>query len=432
MSRLSRKSLIIHGLVFCMGLGGALVFSSPPASPSALAPSPRKERDQRPDRSEGSGGLTSPSSFRAAYSVLLERPMTGEERQQCMSEFWRQWGKTDPVGRLAFLEKKRVWPESLGSYMDFDLKDRPDLLLDFALRFGSSDALRDLGFCDPAAVSRLIAAIPEEERGADLVSLANQIDRKLGALGVDMQDPSPAFLRGVAEDFLKEGRLDEFFGTFGEVTDPKERRELAGELGKALSDEKRGEEVLALLLRLPEEYRDDAAYKLMQGGTIAMEFREVRDGHKRWIESLAAVGMAEAAASGMRSLFDDEKGENRGEEIAEWVARFPDDGSWQPITEALFRVWWDSDHDGLIPQICALPAGATRETLATEVAAATIGGRVEPDNEKEQMMYDRLAALFTNPEARKEFDERFAPEPERSEPSDPFAPDSDPFADEEQ
>ncbi len=420
MNRFSTKSLIIHGLVFCVGLGGAMVFSSPPVPPPAPALSQRKERTQKADRTEG-GGLGSSSSFRAAYSVLLERPMTGEERQQCMSEFWEKWGKADPVGRLAFLEEKRVWPESLGSYMDFGLKDRPDLLMDFALRFGSGDALRDLGFCDPAAVSRLIAAVPEEKRGADLVSLEKQIDRKLGMLGADMQDPSPAYLRGVAEDFLKEGRLEEFFGIFEEVTDPKERSELAGELGEALSDEKRGEEVLALLLRLPEEYRDDAAYKLMQGGNIAMEFPEVRDAHKRWIESFAAVGLAEAASSGVRDLFDDVQKENRGKDIAAWVSRFPDDDSWQPITEALFREWWDVDREGTIPQICALPAGATREALATEVATETIRGWVEPDNKADLMIYNRLAALFTNPEARREFDERFAPQPERPEPSDPFA-----------
>ena len=359
--------------------------------------------------------------------------MTGSERNACMEKLWQQWGESDPAGMLKFLENKRVWPESCRAYSDLDFDDRPDLSLDFALRYGSSDILRSCAaYGDPVTLARLLAALPAGNRGAEVVEAAKAVDRKLGRLGTGMDEPSPAYRRGMAESLLEQGNIEAFLTTFGEIEDPQERKELAGKVGEALAEEKPGDEVLAQILRFPEPYRQEAAYNLMaRADDTAMEFPEVRDAHKRWIESVAAAGFVEAAALGVDDLFDEAHAANRGEEMAGWIARFPPDGSWKPITDAVFRAWQQGDRKGMIQQIRALPEGPAREILATEAAAATIGGLAQPYDDEQQMIHDHLSELFTDPQARKQFEKRFAPWPEQSGDSDPFAPAEDPFADEE-
>ena len=391
----------------------------------------KPERTRRADRNEADERLSASSSFRTAYSALVERSMTGSERDACMEKLWQQWGESDPAGMLKFLENKRVWPESCRAYSDLDFADRPDLSLDFALRYGSSDILRSCAaYGDPVTLARLLAALPAEQRGAEIVEAAKAVDRKLGRLGTGMENPSPAYRRGVAESLLEQGDIDGFLTAFGEIEDPRERKELARNFGEALAEEKPGGEVLARVLRLPEPYREEAAYDLMaRADDTAMEFPEVRDAHKRWIESVAAAGFVEAAALGVDDLFDEAHAANRGEEMAGWIARFPPDGSWKPITEAAFRAWQSDDRKEMIQQIRALPEGPARETLATEAAAATIGGLAQPYDDEQQMIHDRLADLFTDPQARKQFEKQFAPWSERSEDSDPFTPVEAPFAD---
>ena len=318
--------------------------------------------------------------------------MTRSERSACMEKLWRQWGESDPAGMLKFLENKRVWPESCRAYSDLDFADRPDLSLDFALRYGSSDILRSCAaYGDPSLVARLLAALPAGQRGAEIVEAAKAIDRKLGRLGIGMEKPSPAYRRGVAESLLEQGDIDGFLTAFGADRGSPERKELARDFGEELAEEKPGDEVLALVLRLPEPYPKEAAYNLMaRADDTAMEFPEVRDAHKRWIESVAAAGFVEAAALGVDDLFDEAHAANRGEEMAGWIARFPPDGSWKPITDAVFRAWQSDDRKEMIQQIRALPEGPARETLATEAAAATIGGLAQPYDDEQQMIHDRL------------------------------------------
>lgn len=422
------KTLVVHGFAFSMGLGGAMLisrgFQSSP-QPSQSVPMLMPERTQRADRAEASVRLSSSSSFRTAYSILVESSMTGSERSACMQKLWEHWGEADPVGMLAFLESKRVWPK------DFYLSgtSRPDLLLDFALRNGSSDTLRSLGYADPLIVARLLAEIPKEKRGSELITLAKETDRKLGRLGIAMENPSPAYLRGVAETLLEQGRIDEFLRAFKEIEDSTEKDDLARKFGDELTAETPGDEVLEWVLSLPEPYHHDAAYRLMgNGNRLAMEYPEVREVHKRQIKSFAEAGLVEAAASGVSILFGEEHAAKRGEEMADWIANFPADGSWKPITDEVFRYWSDSDREGMIEQISALPASPVRETLAMLAAEVTIGGRVDSYNERQQMIHDLLSQLFIDPNARRKFDERFAPVSEETGDFDPFAPQEDPFA----
>lgn len=423
------KSLIIHGLFFYIGLGGAMLFTPHLPTPSASRPTLNPERTHRKERSAAGMRLSSPSSFRSAYSALITRSMSSSERSACMEELWKQWSATNPIDMLTFLEKKRVWPQDCKIYNDFGLSDRPDIMLDFALRHGSSEMLQKLLNCDSSAIARLLATLPVEQKGSDIIEVDIKNDRELGWLGLEIKEPSPAYLRGVAESLLERGKIDEFLSAFREVGNPREMNELAMKFGDTLSHEKPSDEVLALLLRLPEEYRQAAAENLMRNAdSSAMEFSEVRDARKRWIEKFAAQGFIEAATSGVDDLFSEERAANQGKEIAAWVARFPSDGSWQPITQAIIRAWQGSDHDGMIPQICALPEGPVRATLATEAATHTIGGLAQEYDQEQQIIHDRLAALFTEPEARAKFEKKFAPWSERSIATDPNAPEQDPFA----
>lgn len=429
MSRPVPRTLVVHGFAFFMGLGGAMLV--PDASPSSSQPShamPKPERTRRADRDDAGAHLTSTSSFRAAYSALVERSMTGNERSACMEKFWERWGEADPVGMLAFLENKRGWPDDCRSY-NLPLSSRPDLLLDFALRHGSSDALRSLGHADPLTVARLLAAIPEEERGEEIVMLAKATDRELGRLGIAMDNPSPAYLRGVAETLIEQGRIDEFLDAFEKIEDSKERNDLARKFGEELGNEKPDDEILALVLRLPEPYRMEAAYNLIRNeSSLAMEFPEVREARKRQIEGFAQAGLVEAAAQGVSNLFSDKHAPSRGEEMAAWIANFPSDGSWKPVTDEILRAWYQADREGMIQQIRALPESPVRQMLAVEAAEATIGGLAQPYSVEQQRIRDGLSGLFTDPLERKQFEERFAPWAEQSGGSDPFAPAEDPFA----
>lgn len=292
---------------------------------------------------------------------------------------------------------------------------------------------------DPVTVAGLLAALPEEQRGSEIVEARQAIDRRLGAQGAGMTDPSPAYLGGVAGLLLKEGRLDEFFETFAKIEDRSEQGRLAEELGNALAEEPPGEQVLAQVLRLPRQFQKQAVYNLMgRRQSCAMEFPEVREAHQHWIERVATEGFVEAAAVAVHELFDDDEAARRGAEWADWIAGFPPDDSWRPITKAVFRAWKGHDREEMIRQICALPDGATRQTLAIEAADATIGGLAQQYDEDDQAIYDRLSGLCTEPEARKRFDKRIKPWSEPSgedmdpfEPSvDPFAEDHDPFANE--
>lgn len=430
-SRPPAKSLIIHGLIFCIGLGGAMLFMPDLSTPATSHPALEPQRLHRRERSAADMRLSSPSVFRAAYSDLVRRSMTSSERSNCMAELWKQWSATDPLNLLTFLEKKRVWPESCRYTHDFGLSDHPEAMLDFALRNGISDMLQNLNHVDPSTVARLLATLPVEQRGAAVMEAMQESDRALGRLGLAIKEPSPAYRRGVAETVLKEGKVDEFINIFSEVGDPKEMNELAREFGEALICEKQDDEVLANLLRLPEEYRQQVAQMLMgQWNSDATEIPEVREARKRWIEKFAAQGFVEAAATGAGRLFDEESAANRGVELADWISRFPGDGSWQPITKAIINAWGTYDRDGLMPQICALPAGPAREALATEAAPWALRERTfEEFDENDRMTYDRLAKLFTDPQARGNFSKQFATRPDPF--AEPFAPpEKDPFAQE--
>lgn len=440
MSSCSLKAVITHGLALCLGIGGAMLFEPPPSSATSGPRDKEPEQTARANRTTTGPRLSSRSAFHAAYSTLVSRSMTRQERGHCMEQLWDQWRAADPLGMLEFLEQKRVWPEECRSYMALDLPGRPDLALDFALRHGCSDIIRRLSsYGDPVTVAGLLRVLPEEQQGSEIVEARKAIDRKLGALGAGMTDPSPAYLRGVADALLAEGRLDEFLETFEKIEDPSEKDDLAGELGKALADESPGEDVLALVLRLPQPHHESAVYNLISRREAnATEFPEVREGHKRWIERIATEGFVEAAATGVDELFEDEGSASRGAEWAAWVASFPPDDSWRPITNAIFRSWQRQDREEMIRQICTLPEGPTRQTLAIEAAAATIGGLAQAYDEEDQEIYDRLSGLCTEPEARKLFDKRIKPWSEPSDedmdpfepPIDPFAPEEDPVADE--
>jgi hypothetical protein len=422
------KVLVLHGFAFSIGLGGVMFFSKGlPPSPESSRPIPVAKPD-RPQRMEAGVRLTSSASFRAAHADLVARSMTRSDRSACLEMLWQRWAETDPVGMLAFLDQKRVWPEDC-KFNSIAGSIRPELLLDFALRHGSSDALRSLTYCDPLEVARLLAAIPEEERGNEIVALAKHVDLMLGKLGIPIKQPSPAYLRGAAETLLDQGRVVEFLDAFDAIEDPAEMKELAGKFGETLSEEMPSDEVLAWVLQLPDAYQMEAASSLMvRGDTTGMDFPEVRAAGKRQIESFAQAGLVEAAAAGVRKLFGEKPIANRGEEIAEWIGNFPPDGSWKPIADEVFRAWNDSDRQGMIRQICALPESLVREEMAMEAAQATIGNLAQPYDAEQQIIRDRLLDLFTDPQAKRRFEERFAPWSERSVDSDPFAPVDDPFA----
>ncbi len=418
------KIAITHGLVFGLGIGAAVIFGN--SSPQEPSPSrlPEGKHTQRATRKVVPDRLTSPAAFRAAYSDLLARTMSRSERSDCMEALWQQWGESDPEGLLAFLENKRVWPEDCSAYLGLKFPNRPDLALDFALRYGCSDVLQQLSKDDQLA--RLLAALPKDQKGEDILSLERETHRKLGMSGAEVAEQSPAYLRGVAEALLEEGKTEEFFDTFGQIEDPVEKKDLAKKFGEVLSEEKLGEKVLEQILRLPEPYREVAAYELGgHSGIPALQFPAAREERRRWIARLAEVGLIEVAASDLRGFFRSGDVVITGEEWASWIASFPEGEAWQPLTKVIFSEWSGDDREGMLRQICALPAGATRDMMVNGAASETIEGRSAPFDEDQQKIFDTLANLQSNPEARALFVKRFAP-------SEPSADDDavDPFANE--
>jgi len=422
MARPLLPSLLLHGMAFAIGLGGAAFLSQKQPSPPPSLTEAQTKAGHRRDRS--TMRLSSPSSFRAAYEDLMRRPMSKDDRSRCMQELWKEWAASDPAGMLAFLEKIRVWPEDLRTR--YLLSDHPDLLLAFALRQGCAGSIHGLYGSDSYTVSRLLAALPEEQKGTEIRRLEEHVARSLGKQGIPQEAPGPAYRSGVAQAFLEAGRIDEFFDTFPQVEDPELMRNLAMKFGEELSREKRDDKLFALFLRLPEDYRKHAASQLTEYHGSAMKFPEVRQKHMRWLEKFATAGCVDEAAAGVFHLFRDDDGTPSGAEIAAWVSRFPEDGSWQPITEALVLMWVHQGTSEVATELGKLPDGPVREALANEAyAQIQTHTRIARNAQGDQALRERWLGLFTTPEAKERFEKRFSSEEDAV---DPFAAPGDPFA----
>ena len=425
MNRFSfKRSIATHGCAILLGLGGAKFFVNPLYQGADAGSAGHVETNRPRNRPAAGNRLSSSPAFRKAYEELATRTMTADERIEMKQRLLYEWAECDPVGFVAFLEKKRVWPSGFSlndNFSDWGLhhgslsRDRPDLLLDFAIRNGSADAISLLdtavrfeGNGNPESVMCLIDALSPNQRGPEIRSLAGQLSQKMGRNGIAITNSNEAYLLGVAEgQIYDEGRLDEFFATFKKINDESIRKSLANNLGYSLSDEIPGAKALEQILRLPLEYREEAVSGMFLGSDentlILPEAREMR---RQWIETLVEAGLGKGAKEGVDDLVKACKDGDGSAELTTWVGSFPSDDSWQPIIEEVARWWLYSDRDGMVREVLTMPEGAARDMLAARAAAdmPMYGAKLE------QPVIDRLVSLIVDPQIRKKFERTETPE----------------------
>ncbi|MEO5912899.1 MAG: hypothetical protein ABIS50_01615 [Luteolibacter sp.] len=341
--------------------------------------------------------------------------MSRGERGALRRNLFAEWGNRDPQGLLAFLDKKSVWPEDFSFYSSLGTleNDRPDLLLDFAIRNGCVEALSPLKYGDPATVARLIDALPASQRGVELTELRDVAYQDMGKQGIVTATPNAANLGGSAESMLDDGRLEEFIDTFGKIDDESVRSKLARDLGFSLSYEKLGERVFETICKLPLSFQIEATSELFRNAGSAMVFPEAREERRHWIDQFAAQGLAEGAASGIDGLFVEDDLDRVNGEIAAWVSGWESGDSLKPMADRLVLEWSGFDHEVMIRELVAMPEGKVRDQLA---AAALRNGDIREDEE-----ISKVKSLILDPAILKEME----PDPN----ADPFA---DPFADPEE
>ncbi len=411
-----------HAGALLLGLAGAgLVADSVPRvmeSVVAVVRSPSRARPPQAAR------LSSPEDIRQAIQQLDNEPVSPADREALRAQLYDDWARRDPAGLLAFLEQCPVWPESLSPYLPYGLaRERPDLVLDFALRTGSSNAAFALRDGDPQTVSRLIEALPVADVGPRLREIRDHAYQKLGETGATADHPTPAYLQGLALSLLEQGDLDGFFNQFAAVDDQRIRDDLARQLGHALGGENLDDTTLAIILRLPAEYREAAAYGVSNGSMGYSDYPETRAALRNWIVNLMENGLKESAGNNVRGLFakDDPR---VNDEIAAWIQTLPTEESWLPVTKELVAGWWAHDDAAMVRGLAALPPGAFRDALLADRAHHAL---LNPEHYQKPQL-DRLLPLIENPKLREKFANWPWGDP-YAEPRDDSMPGSDPFKD---
>ncbi len=409
-SRVLKGSVVTHGVALLLGFGAVVIFAKQSETGETSRVIHDGSRSDIRDRKPVGRYLSSSGSFRTAYGLIASRPMSRDERRALRNDLFEEWGNRDPQGLLAFLDKKSVWPNGFSFYSDLgNLElDRPDLLLDFAIRNGCEDALVPLERGDPVVIARLIDALPAPRKGSELLKLRDVAYQKMGKQGITTASPSAANLQGAAESMLEDGRLEEFFHTFGEIDDAAVRSKLAQALGRSLGYERLDQRVLGTICNLPRGLQINATSELFRNSGAAMAFPEAREDRRHWIDQFAAQGLAEGAAHGIGDLFEAGDHDRVNEEIVAWVRRWPDDGSLLPLVEALISEWSSYDRVVMIRELAAMPDGRVRNRLA---AAALRDGQLGESD------YPDVKALISDPEILKLF-----------EPGADWDPFADPFA----
>ncbi len=122
-------------------------------------------------------------------------------------------------------------------------------------------------------VSRLIEALPESEKGASIRRIEEKVHEKMGREEIEVAVPNSDYWEGAALAQLEEGRLDDFFTTFGMIDEADTKEMLAVSLGDALSDGRLDDAALEQISRLPLESRSVAISVLLRFSQGTM-FRE--------------------------------------------------------------------------------------------------------------------------------------------------------------
>ncbi|MEO5716194.1 MAG: hypothetical protein ABIT37_22125 [Luteolibacter sp.] len=405
-SRATVRIAATHGLFLAIGLCSTQLLAKREISRKSVGqPEISRISSSRITRG-GHRGLTSGESFLAAHRELASRSMSRDERWRLRDLLFKEWGDRDPQGLLAFLDRTQVWPGGVNLYLLGDLeRERPDLLLDFAIRNGCQMALSSLEYGDPSEVARLIDALPSSQKGVALIKLRDHAYQKMGKREIVTATPNTANLRGLADMTLEEGRLDDFLAIWGKIDDESTKSELAKSLGNALAEEKPGFDVLPLIFPLSDEDRNRVISAMFNSSTReTMALPEVREERRQWIDQLAEQGLAQGARDGIGDLFNEDDRDRVNSEIAAWVNRWPNDDSLKPMVESLMSEWSRFDRQVMIRELAAMPDGIARNRLA---AAALNNGLGETE-------YPEVKALISDAEILKSFE------------GDPFA---DPFAD---
>lgn len=295
-----------HGLILGVGLCGTLAVVKRTATESMGKSSKGTMLTAATSSRPARHPLSSHTNFRETYREMATRPMSHDERERLKNRVFAEWKQRDPQGLLAFLDKTSVWPEYFSNYIELgDLgRDRPDLLLDFAARNGCEAALSPLQYStESGLLARMIAALPVSQKGKMMIQLQNAAYQEMGSKGELTATPNAANLCGAAKTMLEEGRLDEFFETFGKIDDESLRRDLAAALGSALGGGKPGDPVFAYLAKLPPDLQNVAVGGQFFRDQEGLAFPEGREERRKLIEKLAANGMARGASSGIGDLF---------------------------------------------------------------------------------------------------------------------------------
>lgn len=412
------RTAATHCVALLSGLGFAALFLKTVESHGPGGKSETTGRVVKRARHQPPGNLTSSEAYRTIYQAVASHPISAEERRRVADDLFEEWGDRDPLGLLAFLEKKRVWPTefSFSSHLGNLARDRPDVLLDFAIRNGCLDALRPLVDGDPVTVSRLIEALSESEKGAGIREIEKLVHEKMGRLELLVAVPTLAYLEGAALAQLEEGRLDDFFTTFGMVDAAKTKERVAAQLGETLACGRLDDAALELISKLPLESRSFAVSGLFGSSGETMVFAESREERRALIGKLTGLGLAEGAKDGVSVLFENEVREEVNRETLDWVMDFSPDHSWRSIEKAVLSKWAGFDLPAMADGISAIADEAVRGRLAEAAVRAV---RSEGVSEEAKPDLARLMALITDPEVLKQFEE------EDNSPVDPFA---DPFA----
>jgi hypothetical protein len=414
-SRAILRGVVTHGLSVAIGLCVTVALTKRPELREPQESQSVTTRSDKRARLPTRRGLSSSESFKSTYQELASCSMTSGERKGLRSRLFAEWGKRDPLGLLTFLERTQVWPEEFSYSMNVgDLeRERPDLLLDFSIRNGCEPALSSLHYGDPVVVSRLIDALPDEQKGPKLLEIRDSAYREMGTSGIMTATPNADNLSGAAEAMLEDGRMDEFFDTIGRIDDETTRRNLAESLGEALAEEKPGFDVLSRISPLPKDLQILALSRLFRLTTgETMIFPEAREIRRQWIGQLAGQGMAEATTSGIDDLFQADDSENVNREILEWAKTFPADGSWKAVEKETFSEWSRFDPSAMVAEIGAMPDDPLREKLAIGAAKGMRNHGLSGDDGP---LLARIMSLISDPAVLKEF------ELEDSTPADPFA-----------
>lgn len=427
------RVVVSHGLILALGLCGTLVWVKR-KDPNTTLQSPQISAPSNTRAGHSSRrGLSSRLNFRDLHRELSALPVSRDERIKLKSQLYSEWAARDPEGLLAFLENKHHWPEELKMYAFQSLaKSRPDLLLDFGIRNGCEELLRYLSYGDPEVIARMIDALPASQKGEKLIDVRDEAYRSMGKNGILTASLNAANLRGLAENLLAEGRLDEFFETFGRIDVHSIRSDLAWQLGRALAEEKQNDWVLESISKLPLQHRNNAASELLSQSSGDFEFSDTREEGRRWIEKLVVNGMAEGAKRGIDDLFPAAAQQEVNRETLDWVKRFPTDEAWQPIVKEVFEQWFRSDSTAMVEELESISDHAQRERLAVQ---AVHGAKMNGIGDDDRPKLARLMALITDPDLLKQFDEEDHADPFAdvadpfADPKDPFANTTDPFAD---